>query len=129
MKYLKAALVTALFLMLFGCAATTTGTYELANAKTGVIVSDVESRIIRANCLVEKNKINLPIPPQLVSCKSEQRNALSSFMAGACGSSNLRQQEQYNAVLLKTINEREEVYSICLLKDGLSEIWVVSPQT
>ena len=130
MNNLKLTIAMASFLILFGCNTAPTGAYQLADAKTGVVVSDLESRVIKTDCLIEKNKMMLPIAPQLSSCKSkEAKGPLESFMAGACGSDNFRQEEKYNSELLKAKNEREEVYSICLLKGGLSEIWVATPKS
>jgi hypothetical protein len=130
MNHLKLTIAMASFLILFGCNTAPTGAYQLADAKTGVVVSDLESRVIKADCLIEKNKMMLPIAPQLSSCKSkEAKGPLASFMAGACGSDNLRQEKKYNTELLKAKKEREEVYSICLSKGGLSEIWVATPKS
>mgnify|MGYP006095145357 CR=1 FL=1 len=130
MNRLKLTIVTASILILFGCTTTPTGTYQLADAKTGVVVSDVESRVIRADCLVEKNKMMLPIAPQLSDCKSNEANGnVHAFTKAVCRSSIVGQRKNYDAELLKARNEREEVYSICLLKGGLSEIWVATPES
>lgn len=110
-----------------GCVTEPTGTYELADAETGVIVSDVAARMVRANCLIEKNKISLPTQPAKRNCKSKGETPLDSFMSGGCVGAALDEKYAYEAELRQARDDRAEVYSLCLLKDGLTEIWVPTP--
>lgn len=110
-----------------GCVTEPTGTYELADAETGVIVSDVAAKMVRANCLVEKNKISLPTQPAERNCKSKGENGLDSFASGWCTASAVNEQHAYKAELRQARDDRAEVYSLCLLQDGLTEIWVPTP--
>ena len=104
------------------------GTWVLTNTKTGSAASGDQSRIIRAECLIEKNKITLPIPREEERQKTSSTGGLGSFMAGASAVSNARQREEDREALAQAKAERSEVYEVCLLKGGLTEIWVPSPQ-
>jgi hypothetical protein len=114
-------LLTVIFLT--GCAVVPSGTWELADSETGVVVTDVQSRTVRADCLIEKNKIMIPREPGYNNCGGS-----SGFIAGACGGGNYNKLQAYKADLHQAKSERYEVYNICLLKSGLSEVWVPDSQ-
>ncbi|MDB3933771.1 hypothetical protein N9393_05510 [Luminiphilus sp.] len=110
-----------------GCVTEPSGTYELADAETGVIVSNLTARTVRANCLVEKNKISLPEERAKRKCKNKGENGLDSFASGWCVGAAIDEENAYKAELRQARDDRAEVYSVCLLKNGLTEIWVPTP--
>ena len=127
----RIALILTLLGVISGCASIPNGSMQIADIESGLIITGDEILFVKAECLIEKNKI--PIPNAVASIQQCHRSSYdgfaSGFAEGLCKGGNARRQAEANRIRDNAIAERKEVYKACLLLKGYKEIWVADQQT
>ncbi len=107
--------------LLLSCVSALDGSYKIFSIETGLIIPEKDAYLVKAECLIEMNKI--PIPSS--SYSASDCSNLVGFSAGLCSSGNQIRASEARRIVEDAQEQRKTVYDACLLVRGYRESWVV----